>query len=133
MGQNCAVVFAFAVGVEPKGSGVLVCSRIAAGQNIENLSTGAQSLEHTFIVCAGQVRHGDVQTGKLVFWQVTVAAGLEDHIPFPSRLAADTVRAPGSLLNSSRVPAKVIMDNVPAVAVQVDPFLAHLGTDEDVG
>ncbi len=47
-------------------------------------------------------------------------------------LAADPINAPGALLNRRRIPAQVMMDNMPALPVQVDPFLSDRSGNEDL-
>src|SRR5208283_5269354 len=130
--ETGAVILSLAVRIEPEGAGLLVSGRIASCQDVEDLGTCAQPVEHTLVVGAGQVWHRDVQARELILRQMYAAAGLQGHSPLPLRLAADSISPPSPLFDGCGVPAEVAMDYVPAMAVKVDRLLPHLRADKDV-
>src|ERR1700736_5452269 len=68
--ESRAVILPLAVRVKPESAGLLVGGRVASGQNVKDLGTGPQTLEHALVIRAGQVRHRDVQARELVLRKI---------------------------------------------------------------
>src|ERR1022692_2524164 len=82
--------------------------------HFKQLGASIEFLEHPFVVRRCEVWNGDFQC-----WPFPTLA---PH-SFALTLAADSINAPRALLNRRRVPTQVVMDYVPALSVQVNPFL----------
>lgn len=95
----------------------------AAKRYLEKLRPSIKLLEHALVIRRGEVRHGDLQRRSL--------SDLDSHA-LALDLAPDPINAPRALLNRRGVPAQVMVNDVPTLTVEVDPFLADRGRDEDL-
>src|SRR5205809_601377 len=73
--ETGAVILPLTVWVKPESARLLVGGRVASGQNVKDLGTGTQALEHALVVGACKVWHCNVQTGELVLGHLAVAIG----------------------------------------------------------
>src|SRR5690349_1774585 len=102
----------------------MVSGKLAARENLKRLRAETQFLIHALIVCAGKERHADLQKNLIA----TGSGG----IAFAEGFAANAVGATSALFEHSRIPSKIVMNDVPAVAVQVNAFLPNGCANEDL-
>src|SRR5215471_15583770 len=101
----------------------MVGREITPGQHFKCLCPDTKFLIHALIVRSGEERHSNFKADR--FW-------LRCHGALAKRLTANPVSTPSPLLQHSRIPREIIVNNVTTMSVQIDPFLPHLGADENL-
>src|SRR5712691_7700912 len=89
---------------------------VASGQNFKCLRTHSELFKHAFIVSTGEEWHP-------YFERRTLA--VDSSFALPKCLASNSVDTAGPLFEHSGVPCKVVMNNSPAMAVEINAFRAN--------
>ena len=99
----------------------MVRGKIAASEDFKRLGAESKLLIHSLVVGAGHERYTNFKDDCL--W-------ISGDVPLTKCLTANPVRPASALFKHGRIPGKIVVDHVTAVAMEVNTLLSDLGADE---